>query len=335
MNYVTPGLRELARLLHRLVQRLRLAWQARKLGQLESTLGLLGWQQADYDHGTQRHVDRLADYERSQGQLTNESAALGLAIHELEEQAKADRTAYDSQRAQITAAQQTLSGPVEESEKALAAQRQQREELEESIAALDREVSAAEEKYRALLAKGEHSPAREAEVRELQRRVIAIPREKQESQLKLADALMPIPRLELELEQRRAQLSVETEALRALEKSFAGSDGKLTREIATRKRDKQKLERKIDDLEKAKTQPYREIGKALADQRIEPVNQPEALAAVLAQREKIAAQQARLAGSLADSAQENRQHVWASWLVLFVALLLLAGACWVAAHQMK
>lgn len=335
MNYLAPGLRELARILHRLVRRLSLVWQRRTLAQLESRLGLLGWQQADYDHGTQQHVDRLTDCERAQGQLTNASADLGLAIHELEERKKAEQAAFEQQRTQSTAARDALAIPVEESEKALAARKREGAEMEERIAALDRESGSVEEKYRALLAKGEQTDAGDAEVQRLQRRVIAIPHEKQEWQAKLAEAQSPIPRLEMELEQHRALLAVETEGLRALEKNFAESDEKLAKEIAARKREKQKVERQINDLEKTKTQPYREIGRALADQGIGPVNQPEALTVVLAQREKIAAQESRIAASLADSAREVRSQVWSAWLVFLVLAVLLLGGAWVVSREMK
>lgn len=326
MNYFAPGLRELARILLRLGRRLQLAWQQRQLAHVESQLGLLGWQQADYDHGTQRHVDRLTDYERAQVQLTNQSAALGLSIQDLEGQKKSEQAEFETHRVRCTEASAKLAGPVTESEQALAGQQREIAGLEARIAGLDREVISTEQKYRALLAKGDS--AAQSDVLQLQQRVIAIPREKEECEGRLKATKALVPRLEMELEQRRAMLAVETEGLRKLEKDFVESGEKLDREIATRKRDKQKLERQINSLEKSKAQPYREIGRALADQRIEPVNQPEALTAVLAQREKIAAQEKVLAESLRDSAQENRQHVWISWLLLLLILIVLIGGVW-------
>lgn len=328
MNYFAPGLRELARILDRLVCRGRLPWQRRELARLESKLGLLGWQQADYDADTQEHVNRLAECERAQAELTNESAAVGLAIQQLEERRAGEQAAFESQRTDRNAAREPLLAPVAESESALAAKQREREEIRKRIPALDREKVADEEKYRLLLAKGDHSPTGEAAVQHLQRRVIANPREKQEWQEKLAAMETDIPRLETELQQRRALLAVETDALHALEKSHAESDGELVREITARKREKQKLEKRINDLEKAKTQPYREIGRALADQHIEPINQPNALAAVLAQRERIGAQELRLAASLEASAQEKRTDVWASWLLLLTFAVLIWGVIW-------
>jgi DNA repair exonuclease SbcCD ATPase subunit len=303
-------------------------WQRRQLAGLESKLGLLGWQQADYDAGTQQYVDRLTNYERAQGQLTNESAELGLTLQQLEERRASERATFESQRAARIAAREPLAGPVEQNERALETKQRERKELEERIPTLDREKATDEEKYRALLAKGDHTASQEAEVERLQRRVIAIPQEKQEWQEKLAAVEAEIPQLETELHQRRAMLSAETEALHALEKAFARSDEALVDEIVARKREKQKLEKRVDGLEKAKTQPYREIGKALADQRIEPMNQPQALAAVLAQRERIAAQESRLAASLEKSRPEKRLEIWASWALLLTFAVLICGVVW-------
>jgi hypothetical protein len=168
----------------------------------------------------------------------------------------------------------------------------------------------------------------------LQRRTIAVPREKQEWQVKLNEILALLPHLETEVRQRRAMVSVETEALRNLEKNFAESDETLGKEIALHKREKQKLERRIDALEKAKTQPYREIGRALADHEIAPMNQPEALAAVLTQRTRIAADDVKLADSLDQSRQRNRHEVWFSWLLLFaLAVLLGIGVWWLVRYR--
>jgi chromosome segregation ATPase len=330
VNYFAPGLRELARIFLRLQWRLQLPLQARTLAQLESQLGLLGWQQADYDHGTQQHVDQLTDYERTQLELTNESAALGLAIQELEEQKTAAEKEFAEKRALAAANCERLAEPFKQSEEALASQRREIAKLEARIAALNTEESVVEQSYRGLLARGES--AKQPEVVRLQQRVISIPREREGVAAQLSVALSPVPALENELAQRRAVYSVETDALRDLEKSFADTAEKLRKEIATRKREKQKLERQVDALEKSKAKPYREIGRALADHHIEPLNQPEALQAVLNQREKMAAGQSKLAGSLAESARENRTYVWLTWFVLLLVLGVLVEGAWILTH---
>lgn len=329
MNYIAPGLRELGRIFDRQYRRIRLAVkEQRKLAQLESQLGLLGWQQADFGADAQHHVDHLAGLERRQAQLTNESASLGLTLQQIEERRTSERATFESQRAERNAVREPLVPPVEQSEKALSTKQKERKELEDRVATLDREKTANEERYRGLLAKGNHTPEEEAEVQRLRTRVMLLPRESLEWQQKLAVVQAEFPHLEAELEQRRALLAVETEALRTLEKSFAESDRGLAGEIARHQRDKQKLEKQINALEKTKTQPYREIGKVLADQGIDPANQPEALTAVLEQRANIAAEEAHIVESLAASRRENRIEVWGSWSLLFTIVVLLCGALW-------
>ncbi|HSI12031.1 MAG TPA: hypothetical protein VK961_08305, partial [Chthoniobacter sp.] len=188
MNFLAPGLRELARLFDRSTRRLRLVAQRRKLSDLESKLGLLGWQQADYDSSTQQHVDRLTEVERTQAQLTNQSAELGVAMAKLEERRTFERKAYEQAHAARESTRTPLVGPVQEAERALGDKQRHRREIEERIQTLDREIKADEEKYRVLLAKGSQSLGETAEVQRLQKRVIAIPQEKREWQQKLSVA---------------------------------------------------------------------------------------------------------------------------------------------------
>lgn len=332
MNYIEPGLRELARILDRLVRRGALLWEHRKLAHLEVQLGLLGWQQADYGEGTRDHVDRLADYERTQSQLTNESATLGLTLQQLEERRTSERQTYEGQRAERLTAQQPLVKQIEEKEKELSAMRRERIKTEEWLAAAEREHAASEQKYRSLLASGNHNPQAVEEVTRLQQKALSIPQEKLERQAKLNELLDSTPRLETELQELRARVSLETEAGKTLEKSFTESDEALAKEIASHKREKQKLERQVNDLEKAKAHPYRGIGRVLADHGIEPLNQPDALAAVLTQRAKIAAMEEKLAASLEKSSLERRDHVWGSWVLLLSIALLLWIGIWIALH---
>jgi chromosome segregation ATPase len=329
VKFLAPGLRELARLSDRFSRRLRLVAQRRKLAHLESKLGLLGWQQAEYDSHTQQHVDRLNNVERTQAQLTNQSAELGVAIAKLEERRTSERATYDQEHAAREATRAPLVGPVQETERALSDKQRECKEIEERINALDREMRADEEKYRALLAKGDQTPDRAAEVQRLQKRVIAIPQEKREWQQRQITAQAGMAPIEAELHERRAVLAVETDALRTLEENFKRSDNALIEEIASRKREKQKLEKEVDALEKTKTHPYREIGKVLADYNIEPLNQPQALEAVLAQREVIAVQEARLAESLAQSGQEKKADVWTAWVLLLCFVILVWFAVWI------
>ena len=87
MDYFSPGPRELARKLNRQTARRRLAAINRALAAAETELGLLGWQQADYDADTQRQVREIQSVEKEQTRLTNEAASVAI------------RTARPSERA--------------------------------------------------------------------------------------------------------------------------------------------------------------------------------------------------------------------------------------------
>ena len=106
------------------------------------------------------------------------------------------------------------------------------------------------------------------------------------------------------------------EALVAKRKEFEKRDQELDDEVADLQRKKRKVEKQVDALEKSKSDPYREIGRALADQKIEPLNQPEALTVVLQQRKKIVGIEAAIAVSLAASAAEGQVTGLKCWLMI-------------------
>ncbi len=320
MSFLAPGLRELARVTRRQIVRGRLVLERRKLARLEAALGLLGWQQADYDENTQPYVNRLMDYEREQARLGNESASLAQKIGELEKQRAAhlqehEKAAAEALRSQLPAAQSEKELEVE-----IAAQRKQARELEARLPVLQRELDEAEAKYRALVDRESFSSEHTEELMELRRVLLAIPKEKSEWEGKLALTNEGLRRLNELLKH-----------LRDANREFEKADAALASEIAEQQRAKRRVEKESDVVEKAKTDPYREIGRALADHEIAPLNQPEALRAVLGQRERISAGEAELADSAAASAQENRPAVRTFFvflgscvaLVLFFAILAI------------
>ena len=313
MNHFAPGLRELARILARLGRRVRLLLGRRKLAKRETALGLLGWQQAHYHGATQEHVNRLTDFEREQSRLTNESAAFGLEIQELEKERGVREREFEEAQARALEEEQPTAASATALEEHAAAKRKECKEFEARLTMLDRELGSAEQEYRALVVKEAPPPEVQDEVLRLRKVILALPRERTEWQAKL--------------EQIRAQLAaMETllDALREARGRFEKKDEELAGEIAVRQRKKQKVEKQINAVEKAKSHPYREIGRALADNNIPPLNQPEALAAVHAQRMVVAENEYEIVASLDASSREDRAVVWKSWLLLG-ALLILAG----------
>ncbi|HYR58294.1 MAG TPA: hypothetical protein VEO95_06690, partial [Chthoniobacteraceae bacterium] len=69
----------------------------------ETALGLLGWQQAEFDPQTQAEVDKINAYEREQSRLTNESAGLAKELRELRVEREAARKEFQERRRALAA----------------------------------------------------------------------------------------------------------------------------------------------------------------------------------------------------------------------------------------
>jgi chromosome segregation ATPase len=297
-------LRELARIIGRQFSRLRLILERRQLARLESALGLLGWQQADYDGPTQAEVQRLTDYEREQARLTNEGAQLGIEALKLEEKRRFEEQKFA--RVQTVSLKQAQPPAADEDVLAelVNIQRKGCREIEARLPVIDREIEDAEQQYRALVVKGQTTPEVQAQLLQWHKVIMSLPRERAEWAAKLRQAETEAARVETLLKE-----------LKAARTQFEKQDQELAEEIAGRQRSKRKVEKQIETLEKAKIDPYREIGRALADHLIAPLNQPEALTVVLEKRRKIAGIEEAIDASLAESAREVGAGVWKCWLL--------------------
>lgn len=316
MNHFAPGLREATRIFGRLICRTRLLFAQRKLARAEAELGLLGWQQADFEGEAQQHVRQLTDFEREQSRLTNESAALALAIRRLQDERAAARQQHDEVCAQLEAERAKIAAPVAEDERRLAARRRAPSNFGESIAALDRELREVSALYSELLAIEPQTPEIRRETIRLHGRKVAIPNEQADLRRGQQQAANEILALEESLARGRIAVAAVEEKLRAQRAEFADEDGAREKEIADREREKAAVEKEGDALEKAKGNPYRKIGQLLADSGIAPMNQPHALAAVQQGRKNVAGLERDMAASLAASGREDRAALRKSWLVL-------------------
>jgi len=287
----------------RQVHAFRLILDRRKLARFETALGLLGWQQAEYDAATQAHVNRLTNYEREQLRLTNESAALGIEIKNFEEQRGIAEREFNDAQVVALEKEHPAAANLAGLEEQLAAQRKERKAIEARLPVLDRELAAAEAEYRTLVS-GSSAVAAQDELFRLRKVILAIPGEKADWQGRLAVVEAQIAAVETFLGNLK-------EARAAYEKR----DEEMAGKIAARQRAKRKVEKQIDTVEKAKADPYREIGRALADHHVAPLNQPAALHAVLEQRGTIAAREAVVAASRAESARAGwTKSAWFSLL---------------------
>lgn len=297
-------IRELARIFGCQTRRIRLIFERRKLARLESALGLLGWQQADYEGPAQDEVQRLNAYEREQARLTNESAQCTLEALKLEERRKFEGQFFAE--AQATLLQRSgMPEPTEESlGELLEAKRKESREIEARLPVIAREEKEAEAQYRALVGTGEPLPEVRAQILRWQKLLMSLPRERTQWQEKSQEIKRDAEAI--------AELLGE---VRESRKEFEKADQAILEEIAERQRSKRKVEKQIDALEKAKSNPYREIGRTLADHRIAPLNQPEALTHVLAQREEIAAIEAEITALRAGGGPQGTPGALPVWLI--------------------
>jgi chromosome segregation ATPase len=324
VNRFSPGYRQIARLFTRLALRSRLLVERRRLGRMETQLGLLGWQQADYNDVTQQQVRKLADCEREQARLTNESAVLGHALRDLSERRAKGKTEYDARKTGFNANLSELAKPIKALQRKLAARREAQEEAERAVANLEAKMEEATQDPN--IANAQTSEKR-AELLRFDYRFREAPDKLKNARAKLAGIKEEVRGEESDLNRNLPVLKALEEQLLANQTQFDAQDAELEKEISSRKRAKRKLEKEINALEKAKSHPYREIGRALADCHIAPLNQPGALEAVRAQRLRIRVMESTIGASLDDSRREPREALlnsWQWWIALLALLVMLA-----------
>ena len=333
MNPFQPALRELARIYDRQINRGSLWLAQRKLAAAETNLGLLGWQQADFEGDAQRHVEQLTRVEREQGRQTNESAALGLSIRQAQEKRDAGKMQYEEQRAVLELAWKEAAEPVETAERHLAARRKKDVNFNGLVADLEREQADLEAAQADLLGVPKLTGEMRVEVGRLRERLQVIPTAIIDLHERKEYAINDVQALEEKLAKARPRLAQATADLHAFDEQFARSDGTLERQITARTREKQVLEQKIEELEKAKNSPYRQIGQILADHEIAPLNQPQALAAVQQRRAVIVGLARAISRSHGLSATEDQAALRRSWLVCGGVIALLVAMGWFVAAR--
>jgi len=315
VNAFVPGLRELARKSRRLLIRLRLAAARRTLEASEAELGLLGWQQADYDPDTQRQVDKIQNYEREQSRLTNAGAELGRAIRECQAKREAAHREYEESRRALLAQRDAVAEPVAGSERQLLALRKQEPEYERRIPELDRELREVTAAYEELLSSPTDTPESRADLVRLRERTVAVPNEKADLRTQHLRVVSEIKALETTLLQSQHKTAALNEELRALEAAYTIRDREAAAEIRQHEGEKAEIDKAIDELEEAKTNPYLQIGRVLADHNLGPMNQPHVLEKVRGHRHVVQAFEYELAKSLHESTQDDPKAVVVSYFL--------------------
>jgi chromosome segregation ATPase len=336
VDYFSPGLRELSRKCGRQIDRLRLIAERRKLDRAETELGLLGWQQADYDRETQREVEKIQNYEREQSRLTNESAEIGRVIGECYTQREAARKEFEALRKQFQSERHVIAEPLDRIEKQLVGLRKQEPAYERRIPELDRELRLVNESYTQLLTSDSSSAQLRDDLIRLRERTVAIPNEKADLRTQHLRIVSEIKMLETRLARAQTTMAALDKQAQELEAQFAEADREILAEIRSHQREKSRVEKEIDALERAKANPYLQIGRVLADNDLAPMNQPNALEKVRRHRAAMQDLRARIQVSLDVSSASDPILIRTSyllWATLAAALLLIGGMMFTSANR--
>lgn len=328
MDYFSPGLREVSRKLGRQLDRLRLAAERRKLARAETELGLLGWQQADYDPETQREVEKIQNYEREQSRLTNDSAEVGRAMRDCHLQRGSTRKEYDEKRRRLEVQRREVMEPMERMQKQLMALRKQEPTYQRRMPELERELREVNRLYTDLLASRAESPQARNDMVRLRERTVAIPNEKADLRTQHLRVVSEIKQLETALGRANQQVAALEGELRALEAEFTAHERDIAAEIRKKEREKARLEKEIDALEIAKVNPYQQIGRVLADNNLAPMNQPQTLEKVQRRRFVMHELEYKIALSYQISYQADPALIRTSyllWVAVSAAALLISA----------
>ena len=329
MNYFSPGIQELSRIVGRWRNRWRLRGARKQLAHVETELGLLGWQQAEFDPDTQREVDKIQNFERKQARLTNASAAVSKEISEITVQREQARAAFAQAREPLAAERVKLRESIEKAGPQIAPLRRQLQDLEHRAAQLERDAREANRLYHDLLAIEPQTPELRDQQGRHRERASSIPGEIAETQTRRARGQVEMEKLQKTLAQETEREIALGKELRDMESAHAAHDREMADAIAAKERAREKIEKENAALDQEKTSPYREIGRVLADNHLPPMNQPQALEAVRASRLRIQEIEYEIAKSRADSDGADRALVRHSLILcaaVVVAVVLVLGA---------
>ncbi len=324
MDYLSPGLREIARVVARWRGRWKLRSAQSEVARLETELGLLGWQQAEFDTGTQREVEKILHTEREQARLSNEGAAVSQVVIDLKAQREQMRQTFEKESAPLVLERKELRENIEKAGAQISLLRKQLADFESREEELERELREAKKIQNTLHAAEEHTPEMRDQQADLRERITTIPGRLSEIQRQRARGTAEKEELKKTMTQETERESTLAQQIKELESAHSTGDRKLAEAISEKEREREKIENENTRLEKDKANPYREIGRVLADHDLPPMNQPQALDAVKQSRLRMQGIEFAITKSLAESAAEDRALVQNS-LILLGAVLLAVG----------
>ncbi len=249
----------------------------RTLAEAETQLGLLGWQQAEYDEDTQRQVREIQGVEREQSRLTNEGAAISNEIRRIQEERQSRQREYDEAKKRLEAELKRVREPIEALERQLAEIRKVEPNFVKHIPELDRELRELQRLYSELLTRAPQTPQIRQELLRLRERIVAIPNEKSDLRTQHLRAVSEMRAIEERVEEAQPAVRSVQEQIQSLDEKWSATDRELGEQMAVKTAERKRLDSAFEEMETAKANPYQRIGRVLAANNVAPVNQPEAL----------------------------------------------------------
>jgi chromosome segregation ATPase len=326
LTYLQPGFREMRRWCSRAAHHWALHFKRRKLAQAETRLGLLGWQQAEFEGEARRQVEAIHHLEKEQATLTNRSAEIARELERIAAERAATKDAFETLRADITAEREKARQPLEDLSRELAGMRDREPEMEKKASRIDEELAEVERLYNDLLVVQPQTDKIRDQIMHLRERLIALPNQRTDLRAGLTRIKTDIRERDEKVARIEEQTREFDERLKAARTAFEEKDAPLAERQRTLEKEKAQAEKTVEQIERGKADPYRAIGSVLADSDIAPLNQPEALHRVHSLRHEIAEREAAIAAALEASRREDRAAMQASlivWGVIAIGLLLL------------
>ena len=301
----------------------------RQLAEAETHLGVLGWQQAEFDPQTQNEVKKITHCEREQARLTNESAVLAKTIEEIEVARDQAAKRFAEQRVPIDERLRAVRDEVAKTAGDIEKVSGQLPGFERRAAELDRELREVTRLHASLMKTDSDTHEVRAEQARMRDRTMAIPGEIAEIQTRRARVQAEIDALEKERGQSAERERALARELGELEAAHAKQHRESDESIREKRRQRARVEKDSARIEREKANPYLEIGRVLADSGVGPMNQPQALDDVNAKRLAVQELEAGIANLGSVSAAEDATLVRHSLILLAVialALVLVIGA---------
>ena len=196
MDYFSPGAREAGRRVRRAYGRARLWRDRRRLAKAEAELGLLGWQQADFDDETQQQVEAIQNVEREQSRLMNAAAEHATTVRTRRGELESAQRAWQEKRRELAAEEKRCREPRAELERQLAERRRVEPNFERRMPELDRELREVMRLVTELLRTEPQTAKIRQELLRVRERSIAIPNEKSDLRTQHLRTVSEIRRLE-------------------------------------------------------------------------------------------------------------------------------------------